>query len=291
MKKILIIGEGSYIGCAVENALSFPAESATATVDTVDVRGGAPSVEAFVGYDAVVHVAGIVHAKGAKEELYMRVNRDLAVTCAERAREAGVGQFIFFSTMNVYGKTAGCITKDTPPSPRSPYGRSKWEAEQRLSALRTDRFAVCILRPPMVYGEGCRGNFRTVEALARRLPVFPRVNNRRSLVFIDHLAAFVKDAIEERRDGVFFPRDREAHCTSHMARTVADAYGKRLYLSYLLGFFVILFRPFVPLIRKAFGTLVYENMGDEELLVDGYTNDEAVRRACGVFTYPDGADG
>ena len=184
--------------------------------------------------------------------------------------------------MSVYGKTVGRITKDTPPSPRSPYGRSKWEAEQLLSALRTDRFAVCILRPPMVYGEGCLGNFRTVESLARRSPVFPRVNNRRSLVFIDHLTAFVKDAIEECRDGVFFPRDREAHCTSHMARTVADAYGKRLYLSYLLGFFVIFFRPIVPLVRKAFGTLVYEDMGDEALLADVYTNDEAVRHACGI---------
>lgn len=278
MKRILITGEGSYIGRAIEAEL----RQAAYTVDTVDVRGGAPSVEAFVGYDAVVHVAGIVHAKGTKEEVYMRVNRDLAVTCAERAKEAGVRQLVFFSTMNVYGKTVGRITKDTPPTPRSPYGRSKWEAEQRIGALRSERFAVCILRPPMVYGEGCRGNFRTVESLARRLPAFPRVSNRRSFVFIDHLSAFVRDAIAEVRDGVFFPRDPEPHNTSHMAATVADAYGKRLYLSHVMGWGVCLLRPFVPMVRKAFGTLVYEDMGDGAQLCTRFTNDEAVRRACGV---------
>ena len=274
MKRILITGEGSYVGEALRAHLAaFPEAYA---VDTVDVRGGAPATESFVGYDAVVHVAGIVHQKGASEELYDRVNRALAVTVGERAREAGVSQLIFFSTMNVYGRDHGRITKDTAPAPRTPYGRSKLAAEEALGALRTDRFAVCILRPPMIYGKGCRGNFQSVVRLAQRLPVFPRVKNRRSLLFIGNLTAFLRHALDERLDGLFFPRDGEALCTADIARAVATARGKRMYFSVLLGGAVLVARPFLSVLRKAFGTLLYEDMGDGTHLVTPYSTEEAL---------------
>lgn len=259
MKKILIVGAGSYIGVSFERFLAerCPGEYA---VDTVDTLGDWQS-ENFAGYDVVFHVAGLAHQKETpeKEPLYYAVNRDLAVAVAEKAKAEGVSQFVFLSTMNIYGKEVGVITPDTEPAPKTYYGKSKWEAEQLLAPLGDDSFTMTVLRPPMVYGKDCRGNFQTVVKLVRKFPFFPRVHNARSLIHIDNLSSFVKKCVDERLDGVYFPQNREYVDTMEMARELASAIGKKRYFSFVAGWGVMLLRTFLPMAQKAFGNLVYMN--------------------------------
>src|SRR5690606_7124221 len=116
----------------------------------------------------VIHVAGIAHVKETKEnaDLYYKVNRDLAFEVAKKAKNEGVKQFIFLSSMSVYGIETGIIKINTPTNPKTNYGRSKLEAEELISSIESDSFKVAILRPPMIYGKGCKGNYIRLANLA-----------------------------------------------------------------------------------------------------------------------------
>ena len=259
MKKILITGSGSYIGKSFEEYLKkYGDEYST---DTLDMQSADWRERSFSGYDVVFHVAGIAHRKETSENahLYYEVNRDLALEVARKAKSEGVSQLIFLSSMSVYGIERGVITPDTPLAPKSNYGRSKMEAEEGMAELSSEDFAICTLRPPMVYGKGCKGNFGSVVSLVRKLPFFPRVANRRSMIYIDNLSSFVKMAIDRELSGVYFPQNREYMNTSQMAMGIAEGLGKKCRLSRLLGFGVKLLIPFVSMAKKGFGTLVYEN--------------------------------
>lgn len=260
MKKILITGANSYIGTSFEKYMNenYPNDY---IVDTVDMIDGSWREKSFAGYDSVFHVAGIAHQKEMKTNahLYREVNRDLAIEVTKKAKKEGVKQFIFLSSMSIYGMDTGVITKVTKPNPKSHYGLSKWEAEQEISALKCDTFRVCILRPPMVYGKGCKGNFNGVCALVRKLPVFPYVKNRRSMVYIDNLCLFVKMCIEKQLSGVFFPQNREYVATMDMARVIASSINKKIYFEYITGLFVCILRFFYPTARKGFGSLIYRD--------------------------------
>ena len=263
MKKILITGANSYIGTSFEKYIKekYPNDY---VVDTVDMIDGSWREKSFADYDSVFHVAGIAHQKETKENapLYYKVNRDLAVATAEKAKRDGVKQFVFLSSMSVYGMDTGVITKDTLPNPKSNYGKSKLQAEEGIVALADESFKVCVIRPPMVYGDGCKGNYQTIVKIVEKFPIFPRVNNQRSMIHIDNLVRFVCMAIERALSGVLFPQNAQYANTLHLASEIAQAKGKRLYFSYLCGLGVILFRPCVPMLRKAFGDLVYLDTED-----------------------------
>jgi UDP-glucose 4-epimerase len=257
MKHILITGADSYIGASLAAYL----QGQSYTVTELDVRDDSWRDFPFARFDAVLHVAAIVHLKEQPEmeELYYRVNRDLAVQIARKAKAEGVGQFIFMSSMSVYGVDTGIITPATVPNPVSFYGKSKLAAEELIQAEADERFNVCILRPPMVYGPGCKGNFQTVVKLVKRSPVFPQLRNQRSMIHIDNLCEFLKLCVDKGESGLFFPQNREYMQTSRMARTIAGKLGRRVFFSRLIGFAVRLTIPFLSLTKKAFGTLIYRD--------------------------------
>lgn len=257
MKHILITGADSYIGTALETYL----RGKPYRVSTLDVREECWSEVSFAGYDAVLHIAAIVHRKEqpGMEALYFRVNRDLAVRVARKAKAEGVEQFIFMSSMSVYGMDTGVITPDTVPAPVSFYGKSKLAAEELIRAEADEHFKVCVLRPPMVYGPGCKGNFQTVVKLVKKLPVFPQLHNQRSMIYIDNLCEFLKLCIDEGESGLFFPQDRDYMQTSQMARTIAGTLGRRVFFCRLAGFAVRLMIPFLSIAKKAFGSLIYRD--------------------------------
>lgn len=258
MKKILISGAGSYIGISLAQFLSrWPDRY---QVDTLDVIGESWKTADITGYDAVFHVAGIAHQKETDENrhLYFEVNRDLAVAMAQKAKAAGIPHFIFMSTMSVYGMESGVITPATPPAPKSGYGQSKLEAETAMHAMEDDTFRVAVLRPPMVYGKNCRGNFQTMKKLVEKSPVFPAVKNRRSMISIDNLCSFVRLAVDEQLCGTFFPQNREPVSTTAMARLIADTLGRRVWFSRLAGIAVQALAAVYPTARKAFSSLTYE---------------------------------
>lgn len=260
MKRILITGANSYIGTSFENYMKQ--WSNQYLVETVDMIDGSWRGKSFSNYDVVFHVAGIAHQKETKENahLYFEINRDLAIEVAKKAKSDGVKQFIFLSSMSVYGLDVGVITKGTLPNPKTNYGKSKLQAEEQIIELRDKTFKVCVLRPPMVYGDGCKGNYQTIVKLVKKLPIFPRVNNKRSLIHINNLVAYIKKYIDEECDGLYFPQNNEYVKTIDLARDIAKQENKKIYFSYLFGFAVIIFRPFVGKLKKAFGDLIYKDM-------------------------------
>ena len=259
MKNILITGAGSYIGQSFAQYIAAHC-SEKYRVSTVDTIGNDWKNTDFSQYDCVFHVAGIAHRKETAENapLYYTVNRDLAVQIAQAAKAAGVKQFVFLSSMSVYGLETGHITRATQPAPKSHYGKSKLEAEQLLAPLADDSFILTVLRPPMVYGKDCKGNFQSVIKLVKKLPFFPKINNRRSMLYIENLCAYVVFCIENQLGGLHLPQNPEYMNTSEMAGYIAKGLGKKLRPSRLLGFGVWLLLPFLKPAQKAFGSLTYE---------------------------------
>lgn len=266
MKRILITGASSYIGCSVKKHLARWPERYQ--VDTLSLRDDSWRTQSFRDYNAIVHVAGIVHQAKSKDdpaqaELYDRVNHRLAVETAEKAKKEGVRQLIFMSTESVYGLTAPVgkvvtITKDTPVQPVDNYGISKAKAEESLAALREETFKVAILRPPMIYGKGCKGNYQTLAKLARKMPVFPLVENQRSMLYIDNLSEFVRLIVEDEADGLFCPQNAEYVATSDMVNRIAHANGRGILMVRGFGWALKLLSPVTGMVNKAFGSLCYD---------------------------------
>lgn len=265
MKKILITGADSYIGTSVEKHLK---EHGEYEIDTVDMRDGSWRDKSFSGYDSVFHVAGIAHSdtKNVSEEtkaLYYKINTELTVETAKKAKADGVTQFIFMSSAIVYGASAPIgktkiITAKTEPEPENFYGDSKLQAELGLAELRDENFKVVILRPPMIYGKGSKGNYPTLAKLALKLPFFPKVKNERSMLYIGNLAEFVRLMIENREDGTFMPQNAEYSNTSELVKMIAEAHGKK---RKTVGGFTPLLKlasHFTGLVNKAFGSLSYD---------------------------------
>ena len=266
MKKILITGANSYIGVSVEHYLSRWPEQYQ--VDTVDMVDGSWREKSFRGYDAVLHVAGLVHQPQTKEdpaqaERYDQINHRLAVETAEKAKAEGISQFVFLSSASVYGLNAPVgqivmITRDTPLNPTDNYGISKKHAEESLQKLQDDHFKVAILRPPMIYGKGCRGNYQTMAKLARKLPVFPMVNNQRSMLYIENLAELIRLVVDDEAEGIFCPQNNEYVNTSDMVNLIAHANGKGMLLLGGFTWALKLLRPLTGIVDKAFGSLCYD---------------------------------
>ncbi len=267
MKKVLITGANSYIGTSVERYITehCPDECEFTTIDMVD---GTWREKSFAGYDVVFHVAGIAHSDSGKiseekAKLYYSVNTDLAVETAKKAKSDGAKQFIFMSSAIVYGESSKVgkkkiITHDTPMSPANAYGDSKVQAEKGILPLADDSFKVCILRPPMIYGKSCKGNYQTLVKFAKKLKFFPYVKNERSMLYIENLCEFVRLMIVNEEDGVFFPQNGEYTNTSKMVQMIAAAHGRKLHLIHGFGWAVKFMGLFTGLVKKAFGSLTYD---------------------------------
>ncbi len=270
MKKILITGANSFIGTSFENyILSF---NEGYEIHTLDMQKENWSDSNFLGYDVVFHVAGIAHVDvGNADEVtkakYYEVNTNLAVEVAEKAKLDGVKQFIFMSSSIVYGDSAPMgkskvITRDTKPQPANFYGDSKLQAEKGIETLKDLNFKTVILRPPMIYGEGSKGNYVMLVKLAKKLPIFPNIKNERSMLSVDNLCEFVKCMIDNEECGIFHPQDKEYVCTSQMVKGIAKSFGKDIYLTSLLNPFVMLASKMPgkvgALANKAFGNFTYD---------------------------------
>ncbi len=260
MKRILITGKSGYIAQCFDRSLRQFSSEYCAT--SVSLRDGTWREADFSQYDVVLHAAGIAHIKETtgNAHLYYEVNRDLTLDVAQKAKQAGVGQFVFLSSVSVYGMDEGVITRETVPHPLSHYGKSKLQAEEGLRALRTDDFKVSILRPPMVYGDGCKGNYQTLVKLARVVPIFPDYQNQRSMVSIETLCRFIKSVIDRGAEGIFFPQEERYICTSEMVREIADREGRQIKFVRWLNPLVSLAARSTKKGRKAFGSLIYQEL-------------------------------
>jgi len=266
MKKILITGANSFIGLSVEKWLSQWPD--LYNVETVDMIGNAWTEKDFSKYDVVFHVAGIAHSDIRKPDqqtidLYYKINCDLAIKAAQKAKSEGVFHFIFMSSIIVFGNSAPLnkvriISRDTEPHPDNFYGDSKLKAEQGLIKLADENYQVSIIRPPMIYGTGSRGNYPTLVRFATRMPVFPEIANQRSMLFVDNLAEFVRLLINNGIGGYFHPQNDEYVQTSEMVRLIAQIHHKKIIMTKIFNPLLRLFGRNWAIISKAFGNLVYD---------------------------------
>ena len=271
MKKVLITGANSYIGVSFEQ-YAAKHYSNQLLVETVDMLDGSWRKKDFSAYDVVYHVAGIAHAdvgnvsKETKAKYYA-VNTDLAIETARQAKAQGVRQFVFMSSAIVYGESAPYgetkrITKDTEPTPANFYGDSKWQADKGIRKLASDSFTVTILRPPMIYGKGSKGNYPTLAKIAKKLPLFPEIDNERSMLYIENLCEFLCQVMIRGQGGVFWPQNAEYSSTSEMVRQIAAVSGHMIWVSAIWNWAVVLASKMPGkigvLTNKAFGNMSYD---------------------------------
>lgn len=268
MKKILITGANSYIGTSFEKWLEqWPEEY---LVDTVDMIDGTWKGKDFSEYGVVFHVAGIAHvsADPKMEALYYKVNRDLTIETAKKAKDQGIKQFIFMSSIIVYGDCSHInhkrvIDKNTVPKPSNFYGNSKLQAEEGIVSLMDDKFKVVVLRPPMIYGKGSKGNYPKLSKMAQILPLFPNMDNERSMLHIDNLCEFIRLVVKNRESGFFYPQNNEYVQTSELVKFIAEAHGKKIKLTKVFNPALRVMGSFIGMVNKVFGNLVYEKTMSE----------------------------
>lgn len=260
LKNVLITGKNSYIGTSLENWLMR--EPDKYKVDTVDMKDGSWKEKGFSSYDVVFHVAGIAHVSSdpKMEDLYYKVNRDLTIEAAEKAKAEGVKQFIFMSSIIVYGDSSSSkrvIDKNTVPTPSNFYGNSKLQAEKGIKDLESDDFKIVVLRPPMIYGKRSKGNYPRLSNMAKKIPVFPDIYNERSMLHIDNLCEFIKVMIDHEETGLYFPQNKEYVKTSGLVKTIAEVHGKKIIMTKVFNPVLRLMFG-IGIVNKVFGNLVYE---------------------------------
>jgi len=267
--KAIVTGKTSYIGTNVKSFF----EGKGHICGAVSLRDGIKNVD-FSEIDVVIHCAAAVHKKGGRSaEDFERINVTLTVETAEKAKASGVKQFIFLSSMSVYGDKASRISRNTSPDPVTPYGRSKLTAENELFKLADDNFTVTVLRPPMVYGKGCPGNYAKLRKIVVKSPVFPKAFNKKSLLYIKNLCFFIFYLAENKKGGVFLPMDDRYVSTDFLAENIAGALGKKIKFSKCFGFLVRIFKN-VGIVKKAFGSLYYDESCADK--IDYITFKEAI---------------
>ncbi|MBR3342016.1 MAG: NAD-dependent epimerase/dehydratase family protein [Clostridiales bacterium] len=295
MKKVLITGANSYIGVSFENYVKEHYNSEL-SVDTVDMIDGSWRNKEFSNYDIVYHVAGIAHADVGKvsdevKAKYYAINTDLAIETCKKAKSEGVSQFVFMSSAIVYGDSAPYgktkkISKDTEPTPANFYGDSKWQADKGVRELADENFTVTVLRPPMIYGKGSKGNYPTLAKMAKKLPVFPNVQNERSMLYIENLCEFLCQVMIREEGGVFWPQNAEYTKTSDMVKIISEVSGHKIHVSKGWNWVVGLARiiPGKPrgLANKAFGNLSYDQtMSRYEFIYQIVDLKESIKRTEG----------
>ncbi len=270
-RHILITGANSYIGESFESyAKKYYSENFL--IDTLDMIDGTWRETDFSIYDAIFHVAGIAHADTGKvnkdtKKKYYAVNTDLAVETARFAKNSGVKQFVFMSSMIIYGESAPygkerIIDEHTIPAPANFYGDSKWQADKGVRRLADENFHVAVLRPPMIYGAGSKGNYPTLSKLAKKIWVFPNVNNQRSMLYIENFCEFLCLLMLSGEGGIYFPQNAEYVKTVEMVKEIAGVSSHKVKVSKAWNW-VIWLTSKIPgkisgLVNKVFGNMSYD---------------------------------
>lgn len=261
MKKILITGANSYIGTSFEKYIheNYPKDYYIDTLDMLDPKWKEYD---FSKYDTVFHVAGIAHKKETSEnkDLYYKVNRDLAIETANIAKQSGVQQFIFMSSMSVYGLDYSdeLINLETRLNPKTNYGKSKLEAENQIIELANDKFIVSVLRPPMVYGDNSPGNLTKLFDAVRKLHVFPTIKNDRSSISIDILSKEIRKIIEAKQTKIYLPQNDRYMCTYEIVKEQMKMEGVKVYYTSIFNPIIKFLIGKFEIITKCFGDLKYE---------------------------------
>lgn len=265
MKKVMLIGIGGYIGSKFIEYINknYPKWE----LDTVDSMDGKWNDADFREYNAVYNVSGLAHANArhGTEEQYYAVNGQLPIDVATKAKAEGVPLFVQMSSQIVYGDMSGLgeeklITAETIPSEPTIYGKSKMMAERGLKALADEKFQVAIIRPPLIYSECARDNFPRLVNFAKKMPIFPRIQNKQSMVYVDNLCELIHLIIENNKGGIYYPQQECYIQTSNMVADIAKEVGNRMWQTRIFNPTLRLLSKLEAFgfINKAFGSIVYD---------------------------------
>lgn len=265
MKKIMLVGKGGYIGGKFTEYINktYPDWK----VDAVDSMNHNWEDEDFHGYDAVYNVSGLAHANARQgtEEQYYEVNGQLPIDVATKAKQERVPLFVQMSSMVVYGDMSSLgeeknISADTIPEEPTIYGKSKMMAERGLNKLIDENFQVAIIRPPLIYSENARDNFPRLVNFAKKMPIFPKLKNQQSMVYVDNLCELVHLIVENNAGGIYYPQQEVYIETSKIVKDVADAVGNKMWQTKIFNPILRLLSKSEKLafIHKAFGSITYD---------------------------------
>ncbi|MBI9052575.1 MAG: NAD-dependent epimerase/dehydratase family protein [Bacteroidales bacterium] len=260
MVKILVTGKNSFVG------KNFIKQSKYDQIDEISLIENKPEEINFSDYDVVLHLVAIVHqSKQIEEKEYFRVNRDLCLRTAQEAKKAGVKQFVFLSTVKVYGSynpEIGTWNESSICEPDDSYGKSKFAAEKELEKLVDKDFTVSIVRTPLVYGEDVKANMLSLINLVEKFPILPlgNSNNRRSFTSVQNLVAFIDRIIEKRLSGVFIAKDNRDLSTTELVTYISKFLKKKLFLLSIPRFIIYFGKRIYPKIfDRLYGSLEFEN--------------------------------
>lgn len=260
MTKILITGANSFVG---KNFIKY---SHHKSIDEISLIENKPEDIDFSKYNVVIHLVAIVHqSKKISEKEYFKVNKDLCVRTAKEAKKAGVKQFVFLSSVKVYGEYihgTGPWNENSVCKPDDSYGKSKFAAEQELLKLDDENFIVSIVRPPLVYGGNVKANMLKIIRLVDRFPILPlgKVNNKRSYTSVENLVAYIDRIIEKKASGIFIAKDEKVIATNELVYLISKHLNKKIILIQLPKVIIKLGAFFYPRIfDRLYGSYEMEN--------------------------------
>lgn len=260
--KILVLGKNGYVSrCFQEYMRKFPDK-----VDAISVRGDGWKEKSFASYDAVFNTTGLAHnnARMGTDEEFMKLNVQLPVELAKKAKDDGVPVFIHMSSMIVYGNSNiggkfEPITKDTVPVPDNIYGKSKLLGEKELEKFGDETFNVALIRSSRIYGEKDTDSIQMLTKFAKKMPVFPKVKNSISMIYSDNLCELVRLIAETKQRGIYFPQQEQYICTGDMVKDIAVAAGHKLWSTKLFNPVLLTIGKKVGIVNKVFGNEGYES--------------------------------
>lgn len=306
----MVTGASGFIGSRLCDSLESQGVEIVAVSRTSKLRKVSVPVDLSVeslsdqhlqGVRTIVHCAARAHVtrEGSSDPLaaYRRLNVDATLKLANQAARAGVHRFIFLSSIGVNGNsTHSALHPSSPlqfdeshtPSPHDMYAISKWEAERGLWQIQHETgMEVVIIRPPLVYGPGSKGNFSTLLELVKKGAPLPlkAVKNQRSFLALDNLVSFIAMCIThpEAANELFVIADGEPISTAQLLQRVANAGGKKARLMWFpvnLMFCIARLLGKQSVAESLFGSLKVESSKAHSLLgwMPVVTMDEQLRK-------------
>ena len=256
MKKIVVTGEHGALSVELATELRNRTDQ---PVENLGVRGNLWREFDFSEVGIIVHVAGLIPGKNTRPEDFYRVNRDLTRELATKAKAEGVEQFLYLSSMSVYGielsieKGKGVVYANTPCAPKEDYGKSKFEAEEALRSLEDETFRVAIIRVPSLYNVGRTAYLDRIKRFFDRYPRIPRAFEDRfkSILYTGNLYALIGLLIERNSRGIFCPDDGKISAVDLYSAMVPEKKTSRIF-----GLAARIFK-WRPRVKEYFGNCCY----------------------------------
>ncbi len=262
---ILVTGATGFVG---KHFLQY--NHAKYNIDTASVRENTP-LPGLSGIDVIVHLSGKAHEmKPTDDKIYFAANAELTRQLAVAAKKAGVKQFIYVSSVKVYGNIISENLDETSACyPDDAYGKSKLLGEQYVRQMADENFIVSIVRPPLIYGSGVKGNMLKLMQLAQKnvpLP-FGNINNKRSMVYVGNLVALLDKIIETKQPGIFIAGDAAPLSTTFLVSLLQKYSGKKTNLIQIPKWLqTVIKKLHYQLYIRLFGSFVINNASTNQQL-------------------------